>query len=385
MRSNKSVVVFIINSLGLGGAERALSNILYATPAREQYDIHVVLLDTEKENRTLPEFVTLHRLDSRRSLFRSVFLLRTKLADLKPSLCVSLLVRSNVANIFVNRLFNRCPAIICERMHLSSHLELQYTGLKRSLSKLLPRVLYRFASQVLGVSSGVTNDLVVHFNVPEAITRTIFNPYDLARIKQDSELNSEQVTNQPYIVAVGRLTKSKNFTDLINGYAHSMTEYDLVILGDGASHEREKLQELIYAQGLSEKVHLAGYAKNPFAVMKNAEFYISASLNEGFPNAMLEAMVLGLPVVATNCPSGPAEILANDDTLHITYMHLAQYGILVPTQSASCITAAINEMSSPQTQQHYAAQSTLRSKDFELQKIATEYWQNFDSFLSTER
>ena len=385
MRSNKSVVVFIINSLGLGGAERALSNILYATPNWEQYDIHVVLLDTEKENRMLPEFVTMHRLDSRRSLLRSIWLLTKKLKKLKPNLCVSLLVRSNVANIVVNRLFNRGPAIICERMHLSSHLELQYTGLKRSLSKLLPRLLYRFASQVLGVSSGVTNDLVTHFNVPKTITRTIFNPYDHARIKQDSELNSEQVTNQPYIVAVGRLTKSKNFNDLIIGYAHSMTEYDLVILGDGAFHEREKLQELIYAQGLSEKVHLAGYAKNPFAVMKNAEFYISASLNEGFPNAMLEAMVLGLPVVATNCPSGPAEILANDDTLHITHMHLAQYGILVPTLSASCITAAINEMSSPQTQQHYAAQSTLRSKDFELQKIATEYWQNFDSFLSTER
>ena len=385
MRSNKPVVVFIINSLGLGGAERALSNILYATPNREQYDIHVVLLDTEKENRVLPEFVTMHRLDSRRSLLRSIWLLTKKLNELEPNLCVSLLVRSNVANIVVNRLFNRRPAIICERMHLSSHLELQYSGIKRSLSKLLPRLLYRFSNQALGVSTGVTDDLVAHFDMPQNRTMTIFNPYDHAQIQQDGKRQSEFFIERPYIVAVGRLTKSKNFSDLITGFAHSMTEYDLVILGDGAESERKRLKSLIDAEGVSDKVHLAGYAKNPFAVMKNAEFYISASLNEGFPNAMLEAMVLGLPVVATNCPSGPAEILANVDALRITDMHLAEFGILVPILSSKCITAAIDEMSKQQVLQHYAEQSLLRSQDFAIQKITNEYWQNFDSFISTNK
>ena len=135
MRHKKPVIVFIINSLGLGGAERALSNILQATPKREEFDIHVVLLDTEKENRVMPDFVTVHRLDSRRSLLRSIYLLSRTLAALKPNLCVSLLVRSNVANVIVNRLFNRRPAIICERMHLSSHLALQFNGLKLTISK----------------------------------------------------------------------------------------------------------------------------------------------------------------------------------------------------------------------------------------------------------
>lgn len=146
MRDNKPVVVFIINSLGLGGAERALNNILQATPQHEQFNIHLILLDREKEHRIMPEFVTMHRLDSRRSLIRSVYLLSQKLSALKPSLCVSLLVRSNVANVIVNRILHRRPAIICERMHLSSHLALQFSGLKLVLSKMIPRVVYPFAT-----------------------------------------------------------------------------------------------------------------------------------------------------------------------------------------------------------------------------------------------
>ncbi|WP_166424085.1 glycosyltransferase [Paraglaciecola sp. 20A4] len=382
MRENKPVVVFVINSLGLGGAERALSNILQTAPQQEEFDIHVVLLDTEKENRVLPEFVTVHRLDSRRSLMRSIYLLSRKLSQLKPTVCVSLLVRSNVANVIVNRLLNRRPAIICERMHLSSHLALQFSGAKLKLSKMIPSLLYRFASQALGVSTGVTNDLVQNFSVPKEKTLTIFNPYNLTQICQDGEKPNELALQRQYIVAVGRLTKSKNFTDLIKGYCESNCPYDLVILGDGEKHARAELQTLIDAMGVSEKVHLAGYAKNPFSVMKNAEFYISASLNEGFPNAMLEAMVLGLPVVASNCESGPAEILANDNELHISSMYRAKYGLLVPIKSVTSLTSAINEMSNAETQLHYAQMSLLRSKDFEIHKIANEYWQNFRSFMS---
>tara|TARA_R110000772_G_scaffold60993_13_gene137520 strand:- start:3193 stop:4338 length:1146 start_codon:yes stop_codon:yes gene_type:complete len=381
MRDNKPVVVFIINSLGLGGAERALNNILQATPQHEQFNIHLILLDREQEHRIMPEFVTVHRLDSRRSLIRSVYLLAQKLSALKPSLSVSLLVRSNVANVIVNRILHRRPAIICERMHLSSHLALQFSGLKLVLSKMIPRVVYPFASQALGVSTGVTNDLVQNFNMPKARTLTIFNPYDHKQICHDGKQTNEFALSRQYIVAVGRLTKSKNFGMLIKAYYAADCPYDLVILGDGDSQERNKLQALIDAKNLSEKVHLAGYANNPFSVMKNAVFYISASLNEGFPNAMLEAMVLGLPVVASNCESGPAEILANDDTLAIDAMYPAKYGILVPTLSIDSLTQAINAMSQTDTLEHYRQMSLQRSLDFEIHKIANQYWQNFRTFL----
>jgi len=341
-----------------------------------------ILLDKEKENREFPNFVSMHRLDSRRSLIRSIYFLSKKLSELKPSLCVSFLVRSNVVNIIVNRIFNRRISIICERMHLSSHLKLQFSGAKLSASKLIPRLLYPFTNQALGVSTGVSKDLLKNFRIPQGKIRTIFNPYNHVQICEDGSKKSELRINEKYIVAVGRLTKSKNFADLIKGYCESNCPYDLVILGDGSKCERETIQELIDVKGVSDKVHLAGYAKNPFSVMKNAEFYISASLNEGFPNAMLEAMVLGLPVVASNCQSGPAEILANDNELSIKAMYQAKYGILVPTKSVTSLTAAINEMSNTITKQHYAEMSALRSKDFEIHKIANEYWQNFRSFLS---
>lgn len=158
-------VLFIINSIGYGGAERALVNLL----SRPQYyldcDIHVALLDAEPRARELPANITLHQLDSRRSLSRSIVNLQRLKIKIKPDLCVSFLVRANVSNAFLRIFSKKTKTILCERMHLSSHLDLQFTKIKRKISSALPLITYRFADAVIGVSSGVTSDLNDNFGV----------------------------------------------------------------------------------------------------------------------------------------------------------------------------------------------------------------------------
>ena len=139
--------------------------------------------------------------------------------------------------------------------------------------------------------------------------------------------------------------------------------------------------DFIQAKGASNRVILLGYAKNPFSVLAKAKYYISASTNEGFPNALVEAMAVGLPAIMTNCPSGPAEILEGNEAFTSETMHLGKHGILVPLNKQSELTAAINYLQDNKLREVYSVKSLRRASDFHIDKIAHEYWQFLKSRL----
>ncbi|RDV28169.1 glycosyltransferase [Alteromonas aestuariivivens] len=365
-------VLFIINSIGYGGAERALVNILSEPHYAERYDIHVVLLDAEPRVRSLPAHVQVHELNSQRRLVRSILNLRHLVMRLQPQICVSFLVRANVCNVLLSKWCGSFPAIICERMHLDSHLDSQFEGTKRKAAKWLPRKLYHHAACVLGVSTGVTWDLVTNFNVPQAKARTIFNPYNFDFIKQQAALPCETNLPDRFIVSVGRLTKSKNFHCLIDAYLASEETAALVILGTGELEN--ELKDYIGQLGVEHRIHMLGYASNPFAVVGRAEYFVSASRNEGFPNAMLEAMVLGRPILMSDCPSGPAEILQEDVSFKATRLTEGRYGLLVPMDDRRELTRGINLLQNLGVRQRYSRLAQQRSLDFELSRVAGQYW-----------
>ncbi|WP_269519972.1 glycosyltransferase [Alteromonas sp. BMJM2] len=373
-------IIFLINSIKYGGAERALASILSKPELYDGLDVSIVLLDDEPLEREMPKNINLIKLNSKGSMLNSVVNLHSYLRQVSPDLVVSFLVRSNVSNAFL-RLFNQVPkSILCERMHLSSHLDNQFSGIKRKLSSLLPRLLYRYADAVVGVSTGVTNDLVLNFSLPLAKAFTIYNPYNTQEIAEKAELSLEINTPDEYIVSTGRLTPAKNFKHLIDSYLSSKEPSPLCILGEG--EQKEELLDYISQRNAADKVLLLGYAKNPFPILAKAKYYISASTNEGFPNALVEAMAVGLPVIMTNCPSGPAEILEEDETFDSKKLHLAKHGILVPLGDEHQLTEAINQYQNSQLRCHYSEKSIERVGDFHIDKIATDYWQFLKSVLN---
>ncbi len=374
----KRKVFFLINSIGFGGAERALVNLLSIPSLYSALDISVVLLDKEPLVRQLPSNVKLCQLDAKRALLRSILQLNSLLTEEKPTLVVSFLVRANVCNALTG-IIQKHKVILCERMHLSSHLDNQFTGFKRSFAGLIPLISYRWADAVLGVSSGVTRNLIDHFHVNSKKAHTIFNPYNIEAIRKASKEAPEVDLPSNFIVSAGRLTAAKNFKQLINAYLSSTETASLCILGEG--EQREELNRYIKDRRAEKRIILLGYAKNPFTIFSRAKYYISASTNEGFPNALLEAMTVGLPVIMTNCPSGPAEILEGDSNFKSDKCHLGKFGVLVPLDNELQLTVAINRMQVDEIRADYSARSIMRSRDFSIDKVSAEYWMFLKRFL----
>jgi glycosyltransferase involved in cell wall biosynthesis len=372
-------LVFVINSIGTGGAERALETILARAGKRlEQYDIHLVLLDREAERRQLPGVHVKHVLDAGGRLVASIRQLDRLLRKLRPDLVVSLLVRANVATALIGRR-SSAATVICERMHLSAHLAGRYRGLRLFFLRLLIRLTYRRASHVLAVTEGARADLVERFGVPGSRASTVHNGYDLELIDRAAAEPPCVDLPDAYILAVGRLVEAKGFSLLIDAYARSHAPYPLLILGEGPQGDR--IREQIRTRGLQERVRLLGFVDEPFPIMSRATFLVSASRNEGFPNALAEAMALARPVISTDCPSGPAELLGACAGEAGEVVE-APYGLIVRDGDEAGLAEAIRLMSDPARRSRLGAAARSRMEEFRADKVTEQYWALFDRHIA---
>lgn len=363
-------IVFIINSLAGGGAERVMCTLLGALAAeQESHDLHLVLLDREQAAYQAPAWVTVHQLDSRHSMWRSARQLFSLLRQLRPDATLSFLTRANIANILAGRLL-RFPALISERVNTSSHLS---TGRMASLSRFLVKQLYPLARRIIAVSPGVADDLVAAFGVPRGKIVVIANPIDVARIRADAAAGAPAPAGGPYAMGMGRLVPNKNFAMLIEAFARSGSAERLIIFGEGP--ERPALEALIARLNLADRVHLAGFSANPFAALGGAALFILPSNAEGFPNSLLEAMSLGVPVISTNCLSGPAEVLADLPREKVgPGVTRAEHGLLVPPNDGASMAEAIRVMADPAVRAAYGAKAVARAEYYGVKRAKDLYW-----------
>lgn len=370
-------IAFVINSLGAGGAERVMANILQSA-SEEEWDVHLILLDREEQRRAVPDFVTIHRLDCRMKLLPSISALQRLLANIAPDIVVSFLVRANVASVIVAQRLG-IPVVISERSHLTTHLAGRYRGPKRWAAGLAPKLVYRRASLAIACSDGVRSDLIASFGMKPAQVETIHNPFDLDAIDRAARQPAEIALPARFMISVGRLVEAKGFADLIEAYALAKPEIPLCIIGDGP--DRSLLESRAAELGLQDRIFLPGYMKNPFAILARAEFYVSASHCEGFPNALAEAMAVGLPSISTDCPSGPAEILAEMETSGATGVLRAKYGVLVPVKDSKALARAFGLMADADVRARYSRMALQRMQDYRIETIAGRYWSAFRRVL----
>lgn len=172
----------------------------------------------------------------------------------------------------------------------------------------LIRSCYRLGKAV-AVSEAVKRDFLDVVGGEEPVT-VISNGIDIQALWESAKKSKTLELSRPYIVSVGRLVDVKGFDVLIKAYAVSRVRqtHDLVIVGEGK--QRQGLESLVAENGLEDCVHLTGYVKPPFGIVKNAALYVGASFHEGFGLALLEAMCLGVPVLASRV-SGFEEIMAD--------------------------------------------------------------------------
>ncbi|NSL53668.1 glycosyltransferase [Uliginosibacterium aquaticum] len=162
--------------------------------------------------------------------------------------------------------------------------------------------------QIIGVSAGVIEDLIEHCRVRPRATRTIYNPFNFDEIRTLAAQPAELPATD-YILHVGAFTlKQKRQDLLLEAFAQADLPCKLVLLGKGK--DEAKIRALIERFGLQDKVILGGFLANPYPVIRQARMLVLSSNYEGFGNVLVEALALGVPTIATDCPSGPAEILS---------------------------------------------------------------------------
>ncbi|PQJ39237.1 hypothetical protein BTN99_20595 [Vibrio campbellii] len=163
---------------------------------------------------------------------------------------------------------------------------------------------------MVAVSEGIRADIVTNFGVDESKVNTIYNLLPFKDIKTKAKLAPEISVSQEYICHVGRHSSEKRIDILLLAYKrlvdNGFTE-SLLLIGDGP--ERVKLESMAKSLGLSNKVIFCGFLSNPYPLVSKSKCLVLSSEREGLPTVIIEALCLGVPVVSTNCESGPSEIM----------------------------------------------------------------------------
>lgn len=340
--TKKIRILFAIGSLGGGGAERVLLDQL-ARLDRAKYTPLLYLVSHSGSLLTeLPDDVPVFAFDLRNTASRWNWpgrMHRRLVADLAR------VMREQQVDLVFDHTFHmtliagpaaaqtkirRISLIVCDPEHDFTNNERRFRFFKKQLLKQA----YQTAEAVVAVSDGVRQASIVYYNLKPATVQTIYNPIDLERIEGlyaqgDLQLEPDKF----HIVSCGRLHPQKGFVYLIQAaekliYQHGLTDLRFHILGEGP--DRAELTQLIQQKRLSDYVFLEGFQSNPFPYYREAQLFCLPSLYEGFGLVLAEAMACRIPVLATDCPSGPAEIL--DD---------GKLGCLVPAGNSQALADQI--------------------------------------------
>ena len=163
---------------------------------------------------------------------------------------------------------------------------------------------------LIALSRGIRDDLVNNLSVPPENVRQIVNPFDLEAIRSAAEADGELPAGR-YIVSIASLNPRKRHSDTIRALGHMQSlDTSLVLVGKGK--DEDNLKNLVDELGLQQRVIFWGWDGNPYRLLKNAALSVLSSEAEGSPRALIESLLVGTPAVATDCPSGPSEILVDE-------------------------------------------------------------------------
>lgn len=241
----------------------------------------------------------------------------------------------NVVALAARRLAgNPTRVVVSEHIHVGASTA---GAAQRKRRRLLPGLmarLYPGADAIVAVSEGVRQDLLARFPLPAGQVHTVYNPVITSALlaARDTPLDDPWFVPgaPPVLLNVAQLRVQKDQATLLRAFAHVRQQRParLMILGEG--NQRGPLETLARELGIVADVRFAGFVPNPLAYMRRAAVFVLSSAWEGLPTVLIEALACSSPIVSTDCPSGPAEILG-----------YGRYGSLTPVGDASTLAAAI--------------------------------------------
>jgi glycosyltransferase involved in cell wall biosynthesis len=284
------------------------------------------------------------------------------LRQTRPAVMLSALNYANVVALWATRMAGvGTRVVISEHNNVTRDMSAEPMG-RSWFIPLLMRRCYPWANGIVAVSNGVADELARSLALPREHIDVIYNPVVTERLRELSALPPTHPWlapgEPPVILAVGRLTTQKDYPTLIQAFAALRAPRDArrVCLGEGAL--RGTLEAMAARLGLADVIAFPGFVDNPYAWMRQAALFVLSSAWEGFGNVLAEAMACGTPVISTDCPSGPAEILEN-----------GAWGRLVPVADVE----ALNEAMATALQGSERPDVERRARAFELDQAVQSY------------
>ena len=315
----KKNIAILTTKLSNGGAER-VSSVL-AEKLSNKYNVYLIVFDnsiqdykTKAHIIDLKTHITSNFAKKIFNFFKRIYLLKKIKKEYKIDCTISLLTGPNLVNILSKK---NDKVIISIRNNIKE---------KGKLENIINKFTIRKADNIVTVSEDMRKFYIENNNVPENKIISIYNTCDLDKINEASKEKidkyKEIFKDGKVIISLGRYIEQKGQWHLIKAFSKIVEEYKnykLVIFGRGK--EKEYLQKLINELKLNENVFLLDFVSNPYKYLKKSEIFVCSSLFEGCSNSILEAMAVGLPIIATDCDYGNREILFSNNE---------KYGILVP-------------------------------------------------------
>ncbi len=330
MKNKNNRIALLTPSLQFGGAERVLaitSNLL----TKAGYDVYILVYDNDDIS-----YEYSGRLINLKSKAKSNFVLRvvTRLERIvkmsyynykyKFGTVISLLYSANIVNYYS---IGKTQKILSCR----GYTDYKANGYK--YSKMIKNI-----DSFIVQTDKMKSDFSDKFNIDQSKLKVIANPFDVNDIVEKSTEDVEIeimnfINSHTTICTVGSFKRDKGYWHLIKSFIEvkkNIKNAGLIFIGHNGELENS-LKDMVKRSGLEKDIIFLGHTRNPFKYVANCALYVCTSLNEGFPNSLVESMACGIPVLSTDCLTGPREILSDrkfED--QITEVKNEKYGVLVP-------------------------------------------------------
>lgn len=336
-------VAVLVAAFTDGGAERVMVNLANGM-AERGIEVDLVMRDPSgnyaDEIAEAVKVVDLQEQNLSKALLKLIKYLRAE----RPQILLATQKHVNIIATLATKLSLTKTKVIIRESNTATIAQHNVGSRAERLTWHLAKLIYPFADGCVSCSRGMTEDMHRFYRwLPQRKIRTIYSPIVTPAMMQSAKEEVQHpffASGAPVVIALGRITRQKDFPTLIKAFAKVRTRrhVKLLILGsaDYGKSVLEQLKHLVNELHLEQDVDLAGFKKNPFAWLNKSQVFVLSSLYEGLPGALIQALAIGCNLVSTDCPNGPAEILQN-----------GKLGALVPVgdveQLADAIEAALEK------------------------------------------
>jgi glycosyltransferase involved in cell wall biosynthesis len=369
MIPSRKKILFLVPSFaaGVGGAERVIT-ILLRHLDHSRFECHLALVGEGRAFlEDMPGEVTVHHLGVSRMRYCVPAIVKLS-REIRPDTILSTVIFLNAMLMLVQPFLPGRPRILLREASLPSAFLAQVARNPRIL-KWMYRILYPRADQIICLCDAAIEDLVQHFGIRREKLVRIYNPVDAEMVRRLAGGAASPYSGPgPHVMAMGRLQREKAYDVLLRAFSSVLKAFPsarLTILGEGPLETQLKKQAV--ELGVDRAVAFPGFQKNPWPYLKHADLFVLASRFEGLPNALLEVLALGVPVVASDCPGGVREI----------QQAVGEIALVPPEDDAAMTAAIVAALSRPHRDRPSSQQVTERLRDFDLQHAVREYSQLF--------